>query len=309
MNDSYDLIVPINETGARVNLVVVGEVLWDILKQTTCIGGAPLNFSVHCRRLGHRPLLISAVGNDDLGERALAEIASTGLPLDYIQRSNTWKTGTASVTMDANGQPNFLIQRPAAYDDVRLSDTILSVLQELEPSWLYFGTLFPSQPKPKKVLERLLQALPNARRFYDVNLRPGFESPELIAALIAEANVVKLNQTEAQVISRLFGLPADLEAFCRAGANRFGWTSVCVTLGADGCALFSNGEFHRAEGLRVRVADTVGAGDAFAAALLHGLVQHWPIAQIAQFANRVGALVASRTGAIPDWHLAEVARI
>jgi fructokinase len=101
------------------------------------------------------------------------------------------------------------------------------------------------------------------------------------------------------------GLPSSLEAFCRCGAERFAWRAVCVTLGERGCVMFDGREFVEARGQPVQVIDTVGAGDAFAAAFLHGLVQRWPPRDIAVFANRVGGLVASRAGAIPEWTLAE----
>jgi fructokinase len=311
MDDSRNLTTPIyyKNDGTPAHVVVLGEVLWDLLHQRACLGGAPLNFSVHCKRLGHRPILISAVGDDDLGNRALREIADSGLDVNDIQHSSAWPTGTASVAIDSEGQPTFQIQRPAAYDDVKLTPAQLERLARLNPPWLYFGTLFPSQPLPRLALEQTLKALPDARRFYDVNLRPGFDSPDLIATLMTQADVIKLNESEAEAVGSLFGLPTDLEAFCRTGSQRFGWTAVCITLGAEGCAMLREGEFYRAKGRPIVVADTVGAGDAFAAALLHGLVRRWPIADIAQFANRVGALVASRTGAIPAWDLAEVASI
>jgi len=101
-------------------------------------------------------------------------------------------------------------------------------------------------------------------------------------------------------------LPADTEGFCRAGVERFGWDAVCVTLGARGCAMLAAGEYVEAGGHPVDVADTVGAGDAFAAAFMHGISSNWPAAQIAEFSNRVGALVASVHGAIPNWTLNEV---
>ena len=157
-------------------------------------------------------------------------------------------------------------------------------------------------------LQQLLEALPNARRFYDLNLRSGFERAELVSELIAAAHVVKLNESEARVVSALFGLPGEPEGLCRQGAERFGWRAACVTLGERGCAIFDDGEFVHAEGHSVEVADTVGAGDAFAAAFLHGLLNGWPAEKIAGFANRVGALVASRPGAIPAWSVAEAAR-
>ena len=148
--------------------------------------------------------------------------------------------------------------------------------------------------------------VPQARRFYDLNLRPGSDSPELVTELLRAANVVKLNEEELRSVHQFTKLPADTEGFCRAGAERFGWSAVCVTLGARGCAMLAAGEYVEAEGHPVDVADTVGAGDAFAAAFMHGIACNRPAAEIAEFSNRVGALVASVHGAIPNWTMQEV---
>jgi fructokinase len=158
-------------------------------------------------------------------------------------------------------------------------------------------------------LLRVLDALPAATRFYDVNLRPGFDSPELVSELLARATVVKMNESEMSAVSQFNGLPPELEDFCRAAAQRFGWRAVCVTLGERGCAVLADGQYAVAAGYPVTVADSVGAGDAFAAAFLHGLAQGWPVSRVATFANRVGSVVASRVGATPDWNVAEMAEL
>jgi fructokinase len=299
----------LHPNGSRGPIVVLGEVLWDIFADSACLGGAPLNFAVNARRLGYYPILISAVGQDTLGERAAGNIRDLGLDVEMLHSSAKWKTGTASVQIDGSGQPTFRIERPAAYDDVRLTANDIRHLADLKPSWLYHGTLFPSAPEARTTLQRLIDALPQTTRFYDVNLRPGFDSLELVAELIATAEVVKLNEFEAESVSAYLELPSNLEGFCRSGAARFGWRAVCITLGERGCAMFDGADFITAGGRSIEVADTVGAGDAFAAAFMHGLEQGWPLAEIAEFANRVGALVASRTGAIPDWTVAETASL
>ncbi len=284
---------------------MIGEVLWDLFADSTLLGGAPLNFAAHARRLGCEALLISAVGDDDLGARAIQCVGKLALDTAMLQTTNRWSTGTAHVCLDAPGQPTFTIARPAAYDAVHLSEEQIGRLTAWNPGWLYYGTLFPSAPDGKRTLVRLLQALPQAIPFYDVNLRPGFDAPELVLELLALAGVVKVNEAELQAASRFSGLPSTAEAFCRQGAQRYGWKAVCVTQGARGCAVLRGDEYAAADSYPIEVADTVGAGDAFAAALLHGLNQQWPVGEIASFANRVGAIVASRAGAIPDWNLAE----
>jgi len=285
--------------------VVVGEVLWDVFPESVRLGGAPLNFAAHVARLGHDAILISGLGNDELGDRASKEIAELGLPADRLCKSARYKTGTALVTLDKEGQASFRIERPAAYDDIWLNAADLRNLGNLDPSWLYYGTLLASTKHGMATLQELLKALPRASRFYDLNLRSGFESADVVSQLIAAADVVKLNEAEAHAVSAILGLPEEPESLCRQGAERFGWRAACVTLGERGCVIFNDGEFVHAEGHSIEVADTVGAGDAFAAAFLHGLINGWPVQRIASFANRVGALVASRPGAIPAWSVAE----
>src|SRR5689334_20241006 len=157
----------IRQPAQPATVLAIGEVLWDVLPDSMCLGGAPLNFAAHLQRLGHHPLLISAVGNDELGERAARAIASLGLDTTLLRRSAEWKTGTATVALDAAGQPSFHIERPAAYDDVALSGSDLQAMRELPPGWLYYGTLFASRSEPMAALRSIMQALPAAKRFYD----------------------------------------------------------------------------------------------------------------------------------------------
>ena len=286
--------------------MVLGEVLWDVFPDSTRLGGAPLNFAAHVRRMGHAPLLFSAVGNDDLGRQAVREIQSLELDTSLLQRTERYPTGCAGVSLDALGQAAFRIERPAAYDALTLSTDEIQTVQDRSPDWLYFGTLFSSRREARAILFELLELVPDAVRFYHLNLRPGFESPALVRELMEQADVVKMNQDEMCAIHSYLGLPAETGTFCAAAAARFRFRAVCVTLGSRGCAVFANGQYHEEPGCSIEVADTVGAGDAFAAALLHGLASQWNLAEIARFANRVGALVASKPGAIPDWTPAEV---
>jgi fructokinase len=292
-----------NEASRRI--LVVGEVLWDIYERSKRLGGAPLSFAAHAKRLGCDPRLISAVGNDELGECTITKIASLGLDTALIQRTCRFKTGTAQVYVGPGERTRFVISRPAAYDCVTISDEYLKLLQEWEPGWFYYGTLFAALPQGNAVLDQVLAALPSTLKFYDLNLRPGYDSPELVAGLLARADVVKLNEEEVEAVRQFTGLPGTSEPFCREASNRYGWKAVAVTFGARGCAMLLEDEYREVPGYAVEVADPVGAGDAFATAFLHGLRSTWPVSKMAQFANRVGALVASRHGAIPDWTLEE----
>lgn len=291
------------------SILVLGEVLWDIFEHSTALGGAPLNFAAHAKRLGYYPLLVSAVGADSLGTEARREIAAFGLDTSLLQVTRRFPTGTARVILGAGGHTRFSIGRPAAYDTVQVREEQLAELTRRAASWFYYGTLFASAPEGRAVLDRLLASTPGATRFYDLNLRPGCYSPSLVTELLAVAGVVKLNEEELRTVHKFAHLPLEIEAFCRQGSRRYGWKAVCVTLGARGCAMLCSGEYLEAAGYSVTVADPVGAGDAFAAAFLHGLHSGWPVSKIAAFANRVGALVASRHGAIPQWKMEEAAAL
>lgn len=293
----------------RSSVAVLGEVLWDVFEQSRRLGGAALNFAAHAKRLGHETSLISAVGVDALGEEAAAAISVLGLDTTFLQKTTRFQTGTARVQLGPGDRTRFVIERPAAYDAIRISDREIEQLIQRAPAWFYYGTLFPSTGEGEAILRRLLGALPTATRLYDLNLRPGCRSASLVQQLLAQANVVKLNEEELQEVHEFMGLPMSFEAFCREGARQFGWKAVCVTLGSRGCAMLACGEYVEAAGRAIEVVDTVGAGDAFTAAFMHGLICQWPVAKVAAFANRVGALVASRHGAIPDWTIKEAVEL
>lgn len=293
-----------------MTIVSIGEILWDVFEDREHLGGAPFNFAAHAARLNHRVFFVSAVGADERGRQALERAVELGLSTIYIRRVPEQATGVVSVAVDPAGQPSFTIHRPAAYDFPRLSARDLEELYAQRPDWIYFGTLHQMSGEARELTRRLIQANPHARRFYDVNLRVNSYEPALVQELMGLATLLKLNEEEARLTEQMFGRsPGSLEQFCRSFAGEFGWEGVCVTRGAQGCALLLNGEYLEAPGYRVRVADAVGAGDAFAAAFIHGLGAGWGAPEIADFANRVGALVASRSGAIPAWTIEEVSAL
>jgi len=287
------------------SILVLGEVLWDVFEHSSALGGAPLNFAAHVRRLGYNPLLMSAVGADSVGNAARQEIASLGLDTSLLQTTSRFPTGTARVELGPGDRTRFVIERPAAYDGICLREEQIAQITQHAPACFYFGTLFASTPQGRAVLDRLLDALPAATRFYDLNLRPGNYSVQLVIEMLERGHVVKLNEEELGMVRKFTPLPSEIEAFCREGSKRFAWKAVCVTLGARGCAMLCGDEYIEAAAHTINVADPVGAGDAFSAAFLHGLISDWPVTKIAVFANRLGALVASRHGAIPDWTVEE----
>ena len=313
-------------------IVAVGEILWDIfpdrqvrlrnsrktdslrLEESAsfseywsragaafALGGATYNFCVHASTLGHKVHLLSAVGDDELGARALDQAAGHGLQVQVIEGANT---GRVTVTVDAEGQPSYKLHRPAAYDEA------IWIAPAVEPDWIYFGTLHQVYEKPRNLTKRLCETYPQARCFYDINLRVDSYWKELLWELLPLADVLKLNDGEMEELRR-FGIckGLDPEKCCTELAETFELEMVCVTRGEHGCAIWQDGNFVETAGIPTKVVDTVGAGDAFSAAVVHGIQAGWPIERVAEFANRVGAYVASRRGGTPALNFEEIERV
>jgi fructokinase len=296
------------EKGNRLRIVSIGEVLWDVIGQTEYLGGAPLNFAAHACKLGHEAFLISAVGDDDRGNRALEGLKRCGISADFVQLRRGKCTGTAEVDLSPDGKPVFRVVRPAAYDFVNITRQHVKRLAELKPEWIYFGTLYHASKRALDSTFKLLDEVPSAKGFYDVNLREGNWNLATVEQLAMRADVVKLSDSEAEFLDASLNSDGDegsVEHFCRRWSDQYDCKTICVTLGERGCAIYKDCVYTEVPGCKVEVADTVGAGDAFAAAFLHELELGSDAHRCGTFANAVAGLVASRTGAIPEWSVEE----
>ena len=293
--------------GFTLRILSFGELLWDVFGEGEFLGGAPLNFSASAQRLGNTVALVSGVGADARGTLALQAMEALGLTTRFVQIAAGHDTGTAMVNIDQFGNATFVIKRPAAFDGVELSDSLLSEIEEFHPGWIYFGTLTQANLSGEQKLQRCIAGIPEAKCFYDMNLREGHWDLALVQRLSRLASIIKLNEAEAETLFRLTcgAGQFSLEQFCRYWSSTYGGEVICVTLGSRGCGVWENNVFRIFEGYSVLVVDTVGAGDAFAAAFLHGHQLGWPIESTASFANALGAIVASRAGAIPVWTTSE----
>ena len=179
-----------------MRIVVIGEVLWDVFEDSEKLGGASFNFAVHASRLGHEVTFVSAVGDDQRGRAVLARAANSAWYRLHPDRSRSAdRHGLGSRRFRRS--TGFHIHRPAAYDALHLDRADLQRLAAIEPDWLYYGTLHQAEPAARAETRKLVEALPGARRFYDVNLRRNSYTRELVAELMAAAHVVKLNDDEA----------------------------------------------------------------------------------------------------------------
>ena len=291
-----------------MELLAIGEVLWDVFPDKERLGGAALNFCANLQRLGDRPTLLSAVGDDPRGTLILEKMRELDLSTRGTRQVDQWPTGIAMINGADSGDHSFTIPRPAAFDDVSVSSKIFQEVQHAKVDWLYFGTLMQTTKAVEDLTTRLASSSPHLRCFYDMNLREDHWNLGLVQRLSRLASILKVNELEAQILYNLTpheGSNFSVEKFCNAWASAYEIELICVTLGPAGCTIYDRGSICSAPGYQVSVCDTVGAGDAFSAAFLHGYASGWPTLAIAQFANALGAIVASRAGATPQWSVRE----
>lgn len=290
-----------------MRILSIGELIFDVLPAGEFIGGAPLNFAYHAARLGHEVALASAVGEDGRGDKAFEFASRAGIESRFIQRTALAPTGVVRVQVTASGEPSYILERPAAYNYTSFGEAQASAVADWNPEWIYYGTLFQCSPAALSSSLSILNACPHAKRFYDVNLRAEHHDPELLLMLAARASILKLNQEEVAEVGCALGASfTTREEFARKLASRFHYHAVCITLGAEGCAILANGRYVECPPSQITVVDAIGAGDAFAAAFLDGWTAGGGIGEIGGFANRVGALIASRAGGTPLWSPADL---
>jgi fructokinase len=286
-------------TDGRYIVVGLGELLWDLFPSGKQLGGAPANFAYITNLLGDTGIPASRVGRDVLGDEALAQLAGLGLVAASVQQDPAHPTGTVKVEVDDRGQPRYDISESVAWDFLEWTQPWQQVAGATDA--LCFGSLAQRSAPSRRTIRSFLRALrPEAIRIFDVNLRQGFYTAQVLAESMQLANIVKLNHEELPRIMGLFELDhRNEEDSARRLLSSYHLKLLCVTRGNGGSLLMSTAECDEHPGFRVRVADTVGAGDAFTAALVHGYLRQTSLAQINETANRVGAWVASQPGAMP----------
>lgn len=283
----------------KSRIVSVGEVLWDLLPDGPQLGGAPANFAGHARALGAEVTLVSRVGRDPLGADALRLLAERGLDLSAMTLDPCRPTGTVAVALSPEGQPQFSIQEAVAWDELTVDTGHLSRIAQADA--LCFGTLAQRCPASREVVRRCVEAVsPDALRICDINLRAPFYTADAIEESLRMANVLKLNETELLELAEQFRLTGSAEEQLAALADRFGLHTVVLTLGAQGSRVFREGHWTFEPGRRVEVRDAVGAGDAFTAAVVLGILRGWPVQEIQRRATDIAAFVCTQPGATPD---------
>jgi fructokinase len=281
-------------------VVGLGELLWDLFPEGKQLGGAPANFAYMTSLLGDQAVVASRIGSDALGRSAGRRLERLGLRNASLQFDVSHPTGTVGVQVDAAGQPSFEIAQNVAWD-----------FFEFTPGWqelagradaVCFGTLAQRSPKSRETIRLFLRAVhPGTIRIFDVNLRQAFYTAEILADSARLADIIKLNADELPIVAKHLELPfRDELSAAKAIREAFRSKLVCVTRGSKGSLLVSEEATNEHPGCEITVADTVGAGDAFTAALVYHYLRHASLPTLNEAANRMGAWVASQTGATPS---------
>jgi fructokinase len=282
-----------------MKVLAFGEILWDIIEGTPYIGGAPFNFAAHVVKNRGTASILSAVGKDELGIKAIREAERLGVDTGLIQTHFGKPTGTVDVFLK-EGQPDYTIHEGVAFDEIVLED--LHAVNDEKFDVFYFGSLVQRGHKSRITLEHLLGLFEFRHIFYDINIRKSYYSPTIIRASLEKATIFKINDQEAALVSKLFyGEDSGFEAFSLRIVEDFNVETVIITAAEQGCYIRSGNRFDHVPGVPVRVADAVGAGDAFSAAFVTQLLSGSDPVTAARRANAVGAYVASQSGAIPEY--------
>ncbi len=283
----------------------IGELLWDLLPEGPRLGGAPANFSVMAGRLGNHVAIVSRIGRDDLGRKAVEILESMPVDTEQLQVDTGHETGRVTVAL-RDGQPEYTIHEPAAWDFMELSDEWVRLAERADA--ICFGSLAQRGLESRQTIQTLAaQTQAGCVRVFDVNLRAPFYSSEVVQESLELATVLKMNDAEVPRVLGLLGLQAEdpeSPGALRAGAEKVlaefpTLEMVAVTRGGAGSLLVKRTEWHEHPGIAVKLADTIGAGDAFTAAMTTYMLRGADLATLNEAGNRWGSWVASQAGAMP----------
>lgn len=287
----------------QIRALTFGEALFDIIKGSAHLGGAPLNLAAHLAKLGAKPAVITAVGKDELGKILLARAEEMGVDTSYILVDEHRPTGTVTVELKDEGIPVFSINEGVAWDAISPDEKKFEALAREEWDVFCFGTLAQRSEENRKTLERLLLEIKAKNVFYDVNLRTGFYRKEWISFSLEHCTILKMNEEEAATISSMFfGTVHSFRTLCLLLSEKYPEMSViCITKGPEGAAVYHEGIYEEVAVTPVEVADTVGAGDAFSAGFLYTYLSGYGVSKAASIASILGTYVASKPGSVPEY--------
>lgn len=276
-------------------IVGIGEILWDMLPGGKALGGAPANFAYHASRLGEEGWAVSAVGDDPLGAEIMEIVAEKRL--NHLIAVTDQPTGTVQVELDDKGVPGYNIKEDVAWDNIPFTPEMEALAARADA--VCFGSLVQRMASRDSVLRFLRATRPEALRVFDINLRQHYYSREVIDESLKLADILKINDEEIRIVADMFGLGDDDTAACRALIARYGLQLVILTKGADGSEVITEDESFPQKAGKVKVVDTVGAGDSFTAAFVVAYLRGLSLSDAQRLANETAAYVCSCKGAMP----------
>jgi len=286
----------------------IGELLWDMLPQGKQLGGAPCNFAYHASQAGCESFVVSAIGTDASGDEILAKLDALELDKGYIQRTHDYPTGTVTVTVDANGIPTYIIHENVAWDNIEWNPPLEILAKSMDA--VCFGSLAQRSTVSKHTILKFLKATrTDCLRIFDINLRQAFYATDTIIQSLVLANILKLNEDELPVVADLLGLQGDEDQLLAQLINQFDLGLVALTKGGNGSILQTAETRSFMEVPKVKIADTVGAGDSFTAIMVAGLLKKVELKKIHETATRVAAFVCTQQGATPKLSPLELATL
>jgi fructokinase len=281
-----------------------GEVLWDAFGSEKKAGGAPMNVARHLVQQHVNVAFASRVGNDTSGDELVKFLKDGGLYSNLIQRDSSLPTCEVTVELDDKSQATYIIPQPVSWDNIQLDNGLID--EAKSASIIVFGSLACRERTTHDTLLNLLDET-DATKIFDVNLRHPHYTLATIETLAARANVIKMNEEEADLL--IGGSNGDLKGKITEFQKKYHTKTICVTRGEHGAVIWHDYEFYEHPGFTVDVADTVGAGDAFLATFIAGLIAGNPIPKILLNSCAIGAYVTSQRGANPVYHQDEIVRI
>lgn len=260
-----------------------------------------MNVAYHLHKLGRHPAMISRTGNDERGRRLLEILQGKGVCTDYIQLDDTVPTGIVNAQQHPNGDMSYEIVAPAAWDYISTNEHNLALVEQAE--YFVFGSLACRHPASRETLFSLLEKA--RRKVLDINLRAPYYDRPLVELLLQQADVLKLNIDELELVSGWYPGPATTAGRIDMLRERFNIPTVILTKGAEGAVLNINNQTYSHPGYKMPVVDTVGSGDAFLAASISMMLDNAGPADTLDFANRLAATITTYKGACPDYDIKE----
>lgn len=280
-------------------VVGMGEALWDVLPEGKKIGGAPANFAYHVSQFGLPSCVVSAVGDDALGNEIIENFTSKGL--NHLIEKVPYPTGTVQVEIDQAGIPQYEIKENVAWDNIPYTARLEQLAGNTKA--VCFGSLAQRNVVSRNTINRFLDAMPKDDSnliVFDVNLRQGFYNKDILCESMKRCNILKINDEELVTDSRMFGYPGiDLQDKCWILLGKYNLKMLILTCGINGSYVFTPGNVSFQPTPKVEVADTVGAGDSFTAAFIASILKGKSVAEAHSLAVRTSAFVCTKKGAMP----------